>query len=204
MGREAECRCAWNGKAERVKALLEPPELILRGAVRRRIPFSAMRKIRADNGNLCFQFGQDEARLALGELMAARWAQAMLAPAATLAKKLGVIAGSTVRTMGRMDDDALLDALRDARSVMRGKAGVIVARVDSRAELEGAFEKTVDLVKNGSALWIVYRKGSGHAIGESDVRATGLAAGVVDVKVASVSPQLTALKFVRRKAVPFR
>jgi hypothetical protein len=31
------------------------------------------------------------------------------------------------------------------------------------------------------------------------VRSAGLAAGIVDVKVASVSPQLTGLKFMKRR-----
>jgi len=51
----------------------------------------------------------------------------------------------------------------------------------------------------GVPIWVVYRKGPGHEINESDVRGTGLAAGVVDVKVASVSPALTGLKFVKRR-----
>jgi hypothetical protein len=200
MGREAECKCDWKGTAERVKALLEPPELILRGAIRRRIPFSAMRNLHADDGNLSFNLGEEKVCLALGGRMAEKWAQAMQAPPPTLAKKLGIAPGSTVRIIGTIDDDALRSALREAQTIARGRSDVIVARVNTRAELEGAFEKAVDLVKDGAPIWIVYRKGPGHPIGEADVRATGLAAGVVDVKVASVSPQLTALKFVKRAA----
>jgi hypothetical protein len=53
-------------------------------------------------------------------------------------------------------------------------------------------------------LWIVYRKGKGHAINENDVRDTGLAAGIVDVKIAYVSELLTGLKFVRRRTAQSR
>jgi len=198
MGREANCVCEWNGKTERVKALLEPPDLILRGAIRRRIPFSAMKRVGVDGGRLRIDCG-DRLWLDLGEAMAAKWAQTMLAPPATLAKKLGIASGSAIRSIGKIDDDALGKALREGRMVTRGPADLIVARVNTQAELAGAFEKTADLLKDGAPIWIVYRKGPGHAIGESNVRATGLAAGVVDVKVASVSAQLTGLKFVRRK-----
>ena len=104
-----------------------------------------------------------------------------------------------MRVIGKVDDEALKLALGEAKTVARGKAELVVARVNTAAELKGAFQKAGDLVAEGAALWIVYRKGSGQAIGESDVRAAGLAAGVVDVKVASVSPLLTGLKFVRRK-----
>ena len=78
-------------------------------------------------------------------------------------------------------------------------ADVIVARVNTAAELARAFKTAAKRTGSGVPIWIVYRKGPGHAINESDVRETGLAAGIVDVKVASVSPVLTGLKFVRRK-----
>lgn len=79
---------------------------------------------------------------------------------------------------------------------------MIIARVNTRPELESAFERSLKLVLNGAHLWIVYRKGKGHAINQADVRDTGLAAGIVDVKIAAVSDQLTGLKFVRRRASP--
>jgi len=41
MGREATCACDWGGAKTEVKALLEPPELILRGSLRNRIPIAA-------------------------------------------------------------------------------------------------------------------------------------------------------------------
>ncbi len=200
MGREANCICQWNGATERVKALLEPPELILRGAIRKRIPFAAMRQVRAEGAALRFKFDGAVVSLELGEATAEKWAKAFLAPPPTLAKKLGITPGSMVRTLGRLDDDALREALSDARTSTRGSADVIVARVNTPAELAAAFTRTAELLKSGIPIWIVYRKGPGHRIDENDVRATGLAAGVVDVKIASVSAQLTALKFVKRKA----
>jgi hypothetical protein len=49
-------------------------------------------------------------------------------------------------------------------------------------------------------IWFIYPKGRGHALTENDVRATALAAGIVDTKVCAVSPTLTGLRFVRRKS----
>jgi hypothetical protein len=199
MGREATCACEWNGATARIKALLEPPELILRGAIRRRISFAQIQRVSSDGPRLSFRFGQNKVCLVLGESLATKWAQIMLAPPPSLARKLGVASGSKVRFIGVIDDDALHDALRDAQFIVRGKADLAIARVNTPAELVAAFGKTADLVKSGAPLWIVYPKGRGHAINESDVRSAGLEAGIVDVKVAAVSSQLTALKFVRRK-----
>jgi hypothetical protein len=45
---------------------------------------------------------------------------------------------------------------------------------------------------------VVYTKGKGAPLGETVVIALLRERGLVDLKVASVSPALTALKFVRR------
>jgi hypothetical protein len=203
MGREATCMCEWNGEMARVKALIEPPELILRGEIRRRLPFSQLRQLRAESGALRFKYGSDAVTLKLETKTAENWAKAILTPPPSLARKLGITPESTVWMIGEIDDVELERALAEARRVAnKGTAGgvdVIVARVNSAAELVRAFKIAVKATSNGVPLWIVYRKGTGHAIGESDVRETGLAAGIVDVKVASVSLTLTGLKFVRRK-----
>jgi hypothetical protein len=195
--------CEWNGEMARVKALIEPPELILRGEIRRRLPFSEIRQLRAEGGALRFKHGRDAVTLKLEPSTAKRWAKAILAPPPSLAKKLGITPESTVWAIGEIDDAELESALAEARRVMRKGSGVgadvILARVNTTAELARAFKTAAKATSKGVPIWIVYRKGPGHAISESDVRETGLSTGIVDVKVTSVSPTLTGLKFVRRK-----
>jgi hypothetical protein len=195
--------CEWNGEMSRVKALIEPPELILRGEIRRRLPFSELQQLRAEGGALRFKYGREAVTLKLDARTAENWAKAILAPPPSLAKKLGITPESTVWMIGDVDDAALETALVGARRVAKKGSGVgvdvIVARVNTAAELARAFKTAAKATSNGVPIWIVYRKGPGHAISESDVRETGLTAGIVDVKVASVSPTLTGLKFVRRK-----
>ena len=198
MGREANCQCDWNSETARVKALVEPPELILRGEIRRRIPFSALRQVRAEHGALRFKFGSDVVALKLDAATAEKWAKAILTPPSSLAKKLGIAPESTVWVIGTIDDAALEAAVKEAGSAARKGANVIVARVNRAAELARAFKAAAKETSAGVPIWIVYRKGPGHPIGEADVRSVGLSSGIVDIKVASVSPQLTALKFVRR------
>jgi hypothetical protein len=199
MGREATCMCEWNGEMARVKALIEPPELILRGEIRRRLPFSELRQLRAEAGALRFKYGRDVITLKLETKTAENWVKAILAPPPSLARKLGITPESTVWVIGEIDDVALENALAEARRAARKGADVIVARVNTAADLARAFKTAAKETSNGVPIWIVYRKGPGHAISESDVRAAGLATGIVDVKVASVSPLMTGLKFVRRR-----
>lgn len=199
MGREAKCICEWNGESAEVTALIEPPDLILRGGLRRKMPLAQIHRISATGANLTFTHGEDRVRLLLGEPAAAKWAKALATAPPSLTKKLGIAAEARVRLIGVIDDDALREALVPAEIVTRGSAEIVLARVDTQAELDRAFAQSGDLVAAGAALWIVYRKGLGQAIGESQVRSAGLAAGIVDVKVVAVSDVLTALKFVKRK-----
>jgi hypothetical protein len=204
MGREANCICEWNStgtpaQTARVKALIEPPELILRGEIKRRIPIAQMKQVAAQGARLRFRAEGESFSLELGEAQAARWAQALLKPPPTLAHKLGIVPGCTVRVLGTIDDEALSEALSGARVTTRGAVDVIVARVSTRAQIADVWKKAAAQVAGGAALWMVYPKGPGHAINETDVRDAGLAAGFVDVKVAAVSARLTGLKFVRRK-----
>jgi hypothetical protein len=201
VGREAHCICEWNGDSAKVKALVEPPELILRGEIRRRLPFSDLRQVRAVGAALRFKFGSDVVALKLGAVMAEKWAKAILTSPPSLAKKLGITAESTVWVIGTVDDAALASALGEARTAARKGTDLIVARVNTPAELARAFKTTAKETSAGVPIWIVYRKGPGHPIGEADVRSAGLAAGIVDVKVAAVSAQLTGLKFVKRKSL---
>jgi hypothetical protein len=61
-----------------VKALIEPPESILWGELRRRIPIPRMKQLRAIGGQLRFQFEGDAVGLDLGETLAAKWVKVSL------------------------------------------------------------------------------------------------------------------------------
>ena len=89
MGREATCTCVWNGKKSIVKALIEPPELILRGELKRRVPIATMKSVKAERDQLCFTVEGDPVALSLGSDIAVKWADALLKPPPTLARKLG-------------------------------------------------------------------------------------------------------------------
>ena len=200
MGREAICTCVWNGEKSEVKALLEPPELILRGEIRRKLPFSKMKSVKADGNLLRFKFEGDSVALELGNAIAAKWADALLKPPPTLAKKLGITPETTVRMIGPMDDAALNKALEDAKDVSQRKGELILARVDTPADLHAALNKAADQLKTGVPIWFIYRKGPGHPLNENQVRDIALETGIVDTKMASVSAEFSALRFVKRRS----
>ncbi|WP_162601180.1 DUF3052 family protein [Occallatibacter savannae] len=199
MGREATCTCAWNGKKSTVKALIEPPELILRGELRRRVPIGQMQFIKAERGQLHFTFSGESVTLFLGEEHAAKWADALLRPPPTLAKKLGITAETIIWMIGSIDDESLKSALAQAKAVSKSEGDLILAPVDTPAELHSALMRAANQLITGTPIWFIYPKGPGHPLNENLVRSTALAAGIVDTKVASVSPTLTALRFNKRR-----
>jgi len=209
MAREAECVCERCGEAAQVKAILEYRELILRGGMSRRFPFAAMRRVQAHHGQLLFEFKAEQWSLSIGGEMAAKWAGIILAPPASLAKKMGITAEITVELAGEVDDKALEEALAAAKAVTRRGGELIVARVDAADALAQVLKAKAEPLEDGIPLWVVFPKGQRHAagnrmiggqpIGEHDVRGLCLAVGLVDHKVAAVSDALTALRFVKRR-----
>ena len=199
MGRESECICECNGKKAVVKALIEPPDLILRGEIRRRFRISDLKQVRTDGGRLRFAFQGENFALNLGNALSLKWSKALTTPPPGLAKKLGISEDTVVRVIGRVDDDALEAALGMAKAVSEKNADLILARVNSPGDLTRALRTAADQLAARIPVWFIYPKGKGHALSESDVRSTALAAGIVDTKVAAVSPILTGLRFVRRR-----
>ena len=198
MGREAECECECNGTRCKVKALIEPPELILRGGIRRRLSFSGLRDVRADGEMLRLAWGSDRFALAVGAAMAEKWAKALTTPSPTLAKKLGITPQTVVHVIGEVDDESLRSAIGLAGAVRDASPDLILARVNTPDELSHALRKAAKQLAAGVPIWFVYPKGRGRALSENEVRATALAKGIVDTKVCAVSSTLTALRFVRR------
>jgi len=200
MGQEARCACDWNGTKAQVKALIEPPDLILRGSISRRIPIAAMKQIRADGDRLRFTFNGNPVALDVGSSVAAKWAKVLQTPSPSLAKKLGITGESVVRMIGEVDDKTLEKAISEAKEVTTRRGDLILARVDTPGELTAALKKSAVGLGHGVPIWFIYPKGPGHALNENIVRSTALAAGIVDTKVAAVSSTVTALRFVKRKS----
>lgn len=201
MGREAQCTYNCSGTTANVKALIEPPDLILRGGLRRRLPLAELKNVHVESELLCFEFNGERISLALGNALAIKWVAAIAAPPVTLAKKLGITPEIYVRMLGNLDDRALEDALETAKGVTVNRSGdLIIARVNTRQNVSKVLRSTAAELAGGTPLWFVYRKGPGHPLREDLVRAMALDAGLVDNKVAAVSSRFTALRFVKRRS----
>jgi hypothetical protein len=199
VGREAVCACEWGGTTAEVKALLETSEIILRGGMRKRVPFSELKGVEVRADRLCFTVGGETVELSLGSAAAAKWATVITSPPTALSRKLGITKTSVVRVIGSVDDESLSEALEEAARISAKDADLMVACVDSREALHAALKEAKAQLLRGVPIWMVYAKGPGHAINESAIRSLLRENGMIDTKVASVSVKYTALRFIYRK-----
>ena len=116
-----------------------------------------------------------------------------------LVDKLGVKEGQRVAVLG--DDPAFVQQLLERGADVRvGRrrtgADLMVVGVEHRRGLPRLRTHREFIARDG-AIWVVWPKGSPD-VSENDVRDAALDAGLVDVKVVSFSPTLSALKLVFR------
>ncbi len=122
-----------------------------------------------------------------------------------LPKKLGIKPNSVVvlagapqgfeKTLGKLPDGVTL------RRRATGQRDLTIWFTKSSRDLASRLERMAEQVKAGG-LWIVWPKKSSQVVSDltqATVRKAGLAAGLVDYKVAAIDATWTGLKFSRRK-----
>ena len=122
-----------------------------------------------------------------------------------LPKKLGIKPGFRVSLVGAPPEvhAALSAELASCKILRTGKTPLDFAMVftKSKPALVKEFARITGLLAPAGMLWVSWpKKSSGVAtdLDENIVRETGLAAGLVDVKVCAVTEIWSGLKFVRR------
>ena len=118
-----------------------------------------------------------------------------------LLDKLGVRPGSRV-VIVNLDDGAFMKLVRERTSDVvtrkpRSKVDLVFLGANSAADLRRLDEAKKWIEPNG-AVWVVRRKGAGSPLRDTDLIDAGLAAGLVDNKIASFSDTHGAMRFVYR------
>jgi hypothetical protein len=199
MGREAICHCKWGDEEADCKVLLEGSELILRLGIRRRVPVSSLAGVSARGEKLAFRVGQDDVELRLGPELAQRWAKAIATPLASLAAKLGISHATKLKVIGKIESEELKSAVAEAGSVSGREANLILICANSRSEVDHTLAQYFKSKTYGEPLWIVHPKGPTSEVKELALRELLRSRGFIDTKVASVSAELTAIRFIKRK-----
>jgi hypothetical protein len=121
-----------------------------------------------------------------------------------LAAKLGITAGSRLGLLGAPHEWSIpeLPSGVEVRRSLAPDLPVAVVFVTSRLQLAAQVASIPSRLGPATALWVAWpRRAGGHTSDLTDnlVRALLLPTGLVDVKVASLDRDWSALKFVRRQ-----
>jgi hypothetical protein len=121
----------------------------------------------------------------------------------SLFEKLGIFAEAQVALAGRHDEgfvDALNSRLaKTAAAALRSRYDFIFVRVDGPGDL-ARFARAASHLKPAGALWAFHPKGRGASPTDAEVRAAGIAAGLVDNKISAYTDSHTATRFVIPRA----
>lgn len=118
-----------------------------------------------------------------------------------LLDKLGVKPGSKVAIVN-LDDPRCMKLLRERTGdVVLGKPSsacdIVFVGADDRRDL-ARLKQVKSWIEPNGAIWVVRAKGGRSALKETDLIDAGLAAGLVDNKIASFSDTHGAMRFVFR------
>ncbi len=122
-----------------------------------------------------------------------------------LPKKLGIKPGMVVAIINEPDEfRALLEPLPDDvvfRSALRGNVDLVIAFFTQRSKLKTKLPALAKAIYPAGGLWLAWpKKASGVEtdISGNDIRELGLAAGVVDIKVAAIDETWSGHRFAHR------
>lgn len=199
MGTEITGEAKYRRASYRVSLHLDSKTLTLRDELKLAIPLKDVRQAVSKDGQLTISWNDDRISLQVGP-QAERLARKILNPPSLL-EKLGIKPDRIVSVVG-LDDRSFLDDLRKrAGSVSDGKvkpqSDIILVRVAANAELQ-RLKSLRASIKSDGMIWVLWRKGlkGPNDVKESDVMAAAKMHGLVDVKVASFSDELSAFKLV--------
>ena len=117
----------------------------------------------------------------------------------TLFEKLGVETQAHVALVGCHEESfaiGLNARLSKAASItLRTRYDLIFVRIDEGRDLV-RIGRAAGYLKSSGALWVFHPKGRGADPNEHDVRAAGIAAGLVDNKISAYTESHTATRFV--------
>lgn len=192
MGLEATCQVDLNGERAEGHAHCGDGELEFRGEFRFRWLWKDISSVSATDGMLTAVKGADRAEFHLGDA-AEKWAHAIQNPKSRL-DKLGLKAGHRYSIWGETDADFPAECLDRAGGPAGESLDLVFVRIHAVQELPELLRARAAISKDG-AVWALWAKGR-KELTENHVRDFAKANGLVDVKVASFSQDLSALKLV--------
>jgi hypothetical protein len=196
MGFDITCSAIFKRQTSVGRAQLEAEHVLFRGDFRVKLPLSSITAVSTKGGVLSLTSAEGTLTLSIGP-SAEKWATKIASPPSRV-QKLGVKPGMNISALGLRDpafEIELKAAGADLSTRLRRESDQIYIAIESAKDL-GRFKAVLPSLKQDGAVWAIRRRGLADA-SEAATMAAGIAAGLVDVKVARFSGTHAAEKFVR-------
>ncbi|MFQ5422867.1 MAG: hypothetical protein ACE5F9_02685 [Phycisphaerae bacterium] len=169
------------------------------GSTKFRFRLAEIRKPRQEADLIYFDFHGTPVSIGLDERTATRWIGSILNPE-SLADKLGVKAGHTVRVMN-LDDGDLVSSIENKRAKIvtsrPAECDMVMLGVERAAELRQIGDLS-ETLRPGGAIWVVLPKTT-RTVTRANVITAVREAGLDNVKTFDYSETQAAYKVMRRK-----
>lgn len=195
MGLESNILCHKDDGTYEIKAHLESRELILRGALKMRIPIKDILNPKADNDILEFEYKDEKYRFELGGL-SQKWYQKIISPPKSLAQKFGLKNDAKIHLLNEFSSDEVNFALQNRQIHDLENAQIIFAQIKTIDELEIIHKKIAPL-KSNFAIWLIYPKGKNAILKESQIREFMRQNGFMDNKISAIDDIWTSARYAR-------
>jgi len=193
MGLETTCTVKLNRQKSKGAAHCGDGQIDFRGDFRFTWKWTALTKVEASKGILKVARNGEVAEFELGDL-AEKWLNQIRNPKSRL-DKLGLKPGHRYVARGEFDGDFSKELIAKAgEPAKKAPYDAIFIRLDSGDNFKSILKAREQIEPNGM-IWTIWPKGK-KELREDDIRNFALANGLVDVKVASFSETLSALKLV--------
>lgn len=192
MGLEASCLIRRDGNEWVGKAHCGDGEISVAGDLGFRWKWSELDQVESTAEGLLITRRGEMVELVLGT-DAAKWAHAIKNQKSRL-DKLGLKPGHAYQAWGDFDVAFPIEIEERAGAAGTEPLDVVFVRLNEANDLDQLLRARSTIKKNGM-IWAVWPKGR-KEFREDDIRIFALENGLVDVKVASFSPILSALKLV--------
>lgn len=198
MAMESLCKLQVSREKYDGKVRMEGDHIDFAGPTKFRFRISEMRDPRREDQCILFNFHGHSVNIELSSLRAAEnWIDYILHPQ-TLADKLGVKEGQTVRLMN-IDDEDLISSLQSKNTKLvsrsRSRCDLVMLGVERSAELR-QLEDLSDSLRPKGAIWVVLPK-TGRLVTKANVVAAVREAGLSHVEIVDYSETLAAHKIIR-------
>lgn len=198
MAMESACKLQVGREKYDGKVRMEGDHIDFAGPTKFRFRISEMRDPRREDQSIIFNFHGHAVSIELSSLRAAEnWIDYILHPQ-TLADKLGVKDGQTIRVMN-IDDQDLFTSLqtKNTKLVSRStsRCDLVMLGVERSSELR-QLEDLCENLRPKGAIWVVLPK-TGRTVTKANVLAAAREAGLTHAGIVDYSETLAAHKIIR-------